>query len=78
MKTAEADKKEVEESRKPFMISVMEVLEKNYGDSEFGVQELADAMNMNRGALSKKLNAEVGVPTAQALSVTIVWMLRRN
>lgn len=65
MKTVEADKKEVEESRKPFMTSVMEVLEKNYGDSEFGVQELADAMNMNRGALSKKLNAEVGVPTAQ-------------
>ena len=65
LKTVEADKKEVEENRKPFMSSVMEVMEKNYDNSEFGVQELADAMNMNRGALSKKLNAEVGVPTAQ-------------
>ena len=64
-KTVEADKKEVEESHKPFMVSIMEVMEQKYADSEFGVQELAQAMNMNRGALSKKLNAEVGVPTAQ-------------
>ena len=44
---------------------VMEVMEKNYDNSEFGVQELADEMRMNRSVLSKKLNAEAGQPTAQ-------------
>lgn len=64
-KTIEADKKEVAEHTKPFMDSIMEVMEKNYDNSEFGVQELADAMGMNRNILSKKLNAECGLPTAQ-------------
>ena len=47
------------------MDSIMEVMEKNYDNSEFGVQELADAMGMNRSILSKKLNTECGLPTAQ-------------
>ena len=64
-KTIEADKKEVAEHTKPFMDSIMEVMEKNYDNSEFGVQELADAMGMNRSILSKKLNTECGLPTAQ-------------
>ena len=54
-----------DEHTKPFMESVMEVMEKNYDNSEFGVQELADALGMNRSILSKKLNAECGLPTAQ-------------
>ena len=64
-KTLEADKKEVEKNVKPFMQQLMEVMEKNYDNSEFGVQELANEMRMNRSALSKKLNAESGQPTAQ-------------
>lgn len=64
-KTIEADKKQVEEQTKPFMQSLIEVLEQNYDNSEFGVQELADALHMNRSVLSKKLNAECGLPTAQ-------------
>ena len=64
-KTIEADKKEVEASIRPFMQEVMEVMEKHYDDSEFGVQELADAIHLNRSVLSKKLNAETGLPTAQ-------------
>ncbi len=64
-KTLEADKKEVAEQTKPFMQQLMEVMEQNYGNSEFGVQELADAMHINRSVLSKKLNAESGLPTAQ-------------
>ena len=47
------------------MQEVMEVMEKHYSDSEFGVQELSDALHLNRSALSKKLNAETGLPTAQ-------------
>ena len=64
-KTIEADKIEVEKSAKPFMEAVMEVMEANYANSEFGVQELAMAMHMNRSILSKKLNVETGNPTSQ-------------
>ncbi len=64
-KTLEADKKEVAEQTKPFMQQIIEVMEQNYADSEFGVQELAVQMHINRSVLSKKLNAETGLPTAQ-------------
>ena len=64
-KSIEADKKQVVENAHPFMESVMEVMEKNYDNSEFGVQELSDAMGLNRSVLSKKLTAETGLPTAQ-------------
>ena len=64
-KSIEADKKLVEEHTHPFMEDVIAVMEKNYDNSEFGVQELADALRLNRSVLSKKLNAETGLPTAQ-------------
>ncbi len=64
-KSIEADKQEVVKNIKPFMEQVMEVMEKNYDQSEFGVQELAQEMGLNRGVLSKKLNAECGLPTSQ-------------
>ena len=64
-KSIEADKKQVVENTHPFMERVMEVMEKNYDNSEFGVQELSDAMGLNRSVLSKKLTAETGLPTAQ-------------
>ena len=64
-KSIEADRKQVAETERPFMDIVMEVMEKNYDNSEFGVQELADEMRMNRSVLSKMLNAEAGQPTAQ-------------
>ena len=64
-KSIEADRKQVAEKERPFMDIVMEGMEKNYDNSEFGVQELADEMRMNRSVLSKMLNAEAGQPTAQ-------------
>lgn len=64
-KSIEADRKQVAEKERPFMDIVMEVMEKNYDNSEFGVQELADEMRMNRSVLSKMLNAEAGQPTVQ-------------
>ena len=64
-KSIEADRKQVAEKERPFMDIVMEVMEKNYDNSEFGVQELASEMRMNRSVLSKMLNAEAGQPTAQ-------------
>ena len=64
-KSVEADKEEVLKSTKPFMERVMEIMEANYMDSEFGVQEFCDALGMSRTVVSKHLNAEVGVPTGQ-------------
>lgn len=65
IKTVEADKEEIIHSVRPFMDKVVEIMETNYQDSEFGVTELAEKLGMNRSALSKKLNAETGVPTSQ-------------
>lgn len=55
----------VEETMRPFMEEVMDVMEKNYDNSEFGVQELADALGISRSVLSKNLSKETGLPTAQ-------------
>lgn len=44
---------------------VMETMERNFSNSKFGAQELADAIGINRAVLSKKLNAETGLPTSQ-------------
>lgn len=64
-KSVEADKEGVLKSTKPFMERVMSVMEANYMDSEFGVQEFCDALGMSRTVVSKHLNAEVGIPAGQ-------------
>lgn len=64
-KSVEADKEEVMKATHPFMERVMEIMEKNYMDSDFGVQEFCDGLGMSRTVASKHLNAEVGVPTGQ-------------
>ena len=47
------------------MERVMSVMETNYMNSEFGVQEFCDALGMSRTVVSKHLNAEVGLPAGQ-------------
>ena len=64
-KTVLADKEALEKNSISFMDEVMSIMEKNFHNSEFGVQELADTLSMNRSVLSKKLNAETGLPTSQ-------------
>ena len=64
-KSVEADKEEVMKSTRPFMERVMEIMEQNYTNSEFGVQEFCDALGMSRSVASKHLNAEVGLPAGQ-------------
>lgn len=64
-KSVEADKQEVLKSTRPFMERVMELMERNYANSEFGVQELCDALGMSRSVVSKHLNSEVGLPAGQ-------------
>ena len=64
-KSVEADKEAVLKSNKPFMERVMEIMETNYANSDFGVQEFCDALGMSRTVASKHLNAQVGVPAGQ-------------
>jgi AraC-like DNA-binding protein len=64
-KSVEADREVVQKNTKPFMERVMEIMEQNYKDSEFGVQEFCDALGMSRSVASKHLNAEAGVPVGQ-------------
>ena len=64
-KSVEADKEAVLKSNKPFMERVMEIMEANYANSDFGVQEFCDALGMSRTVASKHLNAQVGVPAGQ-------------
>lgn len=66
-RSVEADKVEVMKNTRPFMERVMEIVEANYTDSEFGVQEFCDALGMSRSVVSKHLNAEAGLPAGQFL-----------
>ena len=64
-KSVEADKEEVMKTARPFMERVMEVMEHNYMNSDFGVQEFCEKLGMSRTIASKHLNAEVGQPVGQ-------------
>lgn len=64
-RTVEADKQETLRTTKSFMERATEVLEHNYMNSEFGINEFALALGMSRSLVSKRLNAETGQSTSQ-------------
>ena len=64
-KTAEADDQMAAQSQRPFMERLMEIMEQNYMNSEYGVKELIEQMGINRTLLSKKLNEETGMSPGQ-------------
>lgn len=64
-KSVEADKEEVLRHGKSFMDRAMEIIEKNYQNSEFGITEFAEAIGMSRSLISKRMNAEAGQSTGQ-------------
>jgi ligand-binding sensor domain-containing protein/AraC-like DNA-binding protein len=64
-KSVEADKEEVMKNTRPLMEQVMEIMEQNYMDSDFGVQEFCEALGMSRSVASKHLNTEAGLPVGQ-------------
>ena len=76
-KLLEADREEAQSRTTKFIDTVMAVMEQHYGESEFGVQELANALGINRGSLSKKLSAETGLPTAQFIRNYRLSMARK-
>ena len=64
-KTAVADDQLAAQAQKPFMEHIMEIMEQNYMNSEYGVTELTEQMGINRTLLSKKLNEETGMSPVQ-------------
>lgn len=64
-KSIEADKVATSERTRPFMEEVMETMERNYTNPDFGVQELCERLGMPRDMVSRKLKAEVGQSTAK-------------
>ena len=64
-KTQQADKKQVESTSHSFMDRVMSIMELNYSDPEFGVEQLCHQLGMSRSTVSRKLNDETGESTTQ-------------
>ena len=64
-KSIEADKEEAMRHNKSFMDRVMEVMENNYMDSEFGITEFAEAIGMSKSLVGKRLKEETGQSTGQ-------------
>ena len=76
-KTADADNEKAKMASRPFMEKVTEVMEQNYMNSDFGVQEMCDAMGMSRSLLSKRLNEEAGLPATQFIRNYRLGIARR-
>jgi AraC-like DNA-binding protein len=64
-RSVEADKQEVMRTKKSFMERATDVVEQNYTNSEFGINEFAEALGMSKSLVSKRLNAETGQSTSQ-------------
>ncbi len=52
----------------PFLVDLFEVLEKNYQDEGFGIQELAAALHLSRMQVHRKLKALTNYSTSQFLN----------
>ena len=76
-KTAEADNEKARMASRPFMQKVTEVMEQNYMNSDFGVQEMCETMGMSRSLLSKRLNEEAGLPATQFIRNYRLGIARR-
>jgi TolB-like protein/AraC-like DNA-binding protein/tetratricopeptide (TPR) repeat protein len=55
-------------NQQPFLIELMEVIDRNLPDELFGVSELADAMNMSRSNLLRKVRRETNLSVSQLIS----------
>ena len=63
-RTVEADKQQTMKN-KSFMERATEIMEQNYNNSEFGIDDFAEALGMSRSLVSKRLNHETGQSTSQ-------------
>ena len=65
VRSVEADKQETRKSQKSFMERATEVMEKNYMNAGFGIEEFASALGMSRSLVAKRLRTDAGVSTGQ-------------
>lgn len=63
-RTVEADKQQTVKA-KDFMERATEIMEQNYSNSEFGINEFTEALGMSRSLVGKRLNHETGLSTTQ-------------
>ena len=63
-RSVEADKQQAAVNNKSFMERATEVMEQNYANSEFGIDELAEALGMSRSLVSKRFK-ETGQSTSK-------------
>lgn len=64
-KAIESDREDVGRNQADFVERVVSIMEQNYANADFGVSELSEAMHISRSVLSKRLNAEMGMPPTQ-------------
>lgn len=62
-RSVEADKQQTSLKYRDFMTRATDIMEQNYGNSEFGVNEFAEALGMSTSLLAKRLNQETGQST---------------
>ncbi|MGI6233580.1 MAG: two-component regulator propeller domain-containing protein, partial [Prevotella sp.] len=64
-KRMQADIEGKKQQEHKFIKTALKVMEENYSNSDFGVTELCEALNMSRGVVNKKLKEETGVASSQ-------------
>ncbi len=64
-KSVAEDQKKAAKGRKPFLDRVTKIMEQNYMNPDFGIDEFCAAIGMSRSQVNKRLNQETGVPLGQ-------------
>ena len=64
-RSMESDHEQSMRNKKSFMEQATEIMEQNYMNSEFGIEEFSEAIGMSRSRVSKLLHAETGMSTGQ-------------
>lgn len=67
-KTARDNNDMTEQKSEPFLAKIMNLMEKNYMNSDFGANEMCESMGMSRTALAKKMKVETGLPPTKFIS----------
>ena len=64
-RSIEADNEDTMRRKMSFMEKAMAVMEQNYSNSEFGIEQFAEAVGMSRSQVSKRLHEETALSTGQ-------------
>jgi len=64
-KSVEAERRYATHRERPFMEEITAIMEANYSNSDFGVSQLCEMMNLNRATLARHLVSETGYAASQ-------------